>query len=325
MLSAVDVAPGTCVGRWVALSSGWVPGSQGRTRCATRRWHGKPVTLHACARRIRSLATGGWAAALIRELAVFSAAWAVMVRERLDTITRGGYVLVWVIRPVFDLSIAGLVYAGGRRELLPYVVVALAANAVLWVTLFWVAEVLDRERMRGTLPALFLAPCARLSWLLGFAAAGVTETVAASVTVVLAGALLFGVRFDPDLLSLAVILPLYLLAVGGLGIALSGAGLLLKKANQLSNLVFPLVLLLGGVYYPVTALPEPLRLLARALPIGYGMEALAAAVLHRATLRELAPSLIPLALFALAGPLLGLAVFTWIDRAIRHRGELDVY
>ncbi len=267
----------------------------------------------------------GWTSAIARELAALRASWVVMLRERLDSIARGGYLLIWAIRPVFDLAIAGLIYAGGRRDLLPYVVVALIANSALWISLFWVGEVLDRERLRGTLPALFLAPCSRLSWLIGFAAAGVTEVVAGALTVGLAGVLLFGVRFDPNLLSLAVALPLYLLAVGGLGIALSGLGLLIKKANQLSNLVFPVIMLLGGIYYPVAVLPDPLRLLARALPIGYGMETLAAAALHHATLEELAPSLLPLALFALICPLLGAAVFAWIDRLIRRRGELDLY
>ncbi len=266
-----------------------------------------------------------WTSGIAYELAALRASWLVMLRERLDFIARGGYLLIWAIRPAFDLAIAGLIYVGGRRDLLPYVAVALIANSALWISLFWVGEVLDRERMRGTLPALFLAPCSRLSWLLGFAAAGMTEVVAGALTVGLAGVLLFDVRFDPNPLSLAVALPLYLLSVGGLGVALSGLGLLIKKANHLSNLVFPVVMLLGGIYYPVAVLPGPLRLLARALPIGYGMEALAAAALHRATLAELAPSLLPLGLFALICPLLGAAVFAWIDRLIRRRGELDLY
>jgi len=55
------------------------------------------------------------------------------------------------------------------------------------------------------------------------------------------------------------------------------------------------------------------------------METLAAATLHRATLADLAPSLLPLVLSALVCPLLGAAVFAWIDRLIRRRGELDLY
>ncbi len=152
-----------------------------------------------------------------------------------------------------------------------------------------------------------------------------TETAVAATLMLVAGRLLFDVRLHPNLLSLAVVLPLYLLALGGLGVALSGLGLLLKKANALSNLVFPVLTLLGGVYYPVGALPEPLRVPARLLPMGYGMDALSAAALHHAPLGALGQTVLPLAGFAVAYPLLGALAFGWLERLVRRRGEVDLY
>lgn len=259
------------------------------------------------------------------EVGAAAGAWVAKMRERLDDYTRGGYAVVWVIRPIFDLAIAALIYAGGGSSLIPYLVVAMSANSLVWVTLFWIGEILDRERLNGTLVSLFLTPCSRLSWLAGFAAAGVAETTAAALAIVVAGRVLFGVRFDPDPVSLGVSLLLFALALVGLGLILSAIGLLIKKANQLSNLVFPVLTLLGGAYYPVSRLPLGLRIPARALPLGYGMEAISSAALHHASLPSLAPSLLPLAGFALALPLAGAAAFGALERLVRRRGEVDLY
>lgn len=253
------------------------------------------------------------------------AAWLTMVRERWYDYGRGGYFAIWALRPIFDLAIAALIYAGGRRDLIPYIVVSLTANSVLWTTLYWIGEILDRERMRGTLVPLFLAPCSRLSWVAGFAAAGIVETASAAVAVGVAGALLFQVRFQPNVVSLLVVVPLFVLALWGLGLILSGLGLLIKKANQLANLVHPVLTLLGGVYFPVAALPLALRIPARALPLGYGMEAISAAALRGASLTELSGSLLPLAGFAIGLPLAGAAIFAWLEHLVRRRGELDLY
>jgi hypothetical protein len=55
------------------------------------------------------------------------------------------------------------------------------------------------------------------------------------------------------------------------------------------------------------------------------MQALADGALHGATITDLASQLVPLAGFAVALPIAGLFAFRWIERAVRQRGELDLY
>jgi ABC-type multidrug transport system permease subunit len=110
-----------------------------------------------------------------------------------------------------------------------------------------------------------------------------------------------------------------------MGLVFAGIGLLLKRANAFSNLVWPFVSLLGGLYYPVSELPDGLRHLARALPFGYGLQAIADATLHNANLAAISDDLLPLAVFAIALPLAGIAAFNWLERLVRVRGELDLY
>lgn len=236
-----------------------------------------------------------------------------------------GYLAIWVVRPLFDLAIVALIYGPTRPDLLHYAVVALAANAFVFNTVYNSGEILDRERLRGTLVALFLAPCPRVSWLGGFTLVGVAETALAATVALLFGRLAFGVRFDPDYPALALGALLFLTALVGLGFALAAIGLYVQRANPFSNLISPFLMLLGGAYYPVALLPTWLRYPARALPLGYGMEALARAALDHAGIVALGPQLLPLAGFALALPVAGLLAFRRVERLARRAGELDLY
>jgi ABC-2 type transport system permease protein len=258
------------------------------------------------------------------ELQAALAAWKTMFRERFYHYGRS-YALDWMVRPVFDLAIAALIYAGGREELIPYVIVALAANSFLFSAIYWVGEILDRERLRGTLVSLFLAPCSRVSWMAGYAGAAVGETLIRTAIMLVAGYVLFGVTFDPNFTTLLVAFPLYLLSLTGIALVLSGIGLLIKRGNALSNLVSPFFLLLGGIYYPVAELPDTLRFVARALPVGYGMEALTAATLESASLGDIWSSVVPLAGFALVSPVIGYLAFNYLEHLVRRRGEVDLY
>jgi ABC-2 type transport system permease protein len=189
----------------------------------------------------------------------------------------------------------------------------------------YLTNLLDEERMNGTLVGLFLAPCPRASWLIGFTFGGIVETLVGAAVVLGLGVAAFHIRLDPSYPALAVTGVLFLIAIGGMGFILTGLGLLLKDGSSLANLVFPIFTFLGGVWYPVALLPIWLRIPARCLPLGYGMQALASAALHHAGIAALTPQLIPLAGFALGFPLLGIQLFSFIERRVRIKGELELY
>jgi ABC-type multidrug transport system permease subunit len=89
--------------------------------------------------------------------------------------------------------------------------------------------------------------------------------------------------------------------------------------------VSPFLILLGGVYFPVSSLPDPLYYVARALPIGYGIDAITAIAIEHASLADVQESLLPLIGFAIVSPIIGLIAFDAIDALVRRRGEVDIY
>lgn len=258
-------------------------------------------------------------------LRIVLASWSAMFAERFAYGGLLGYCLTWIALPLFQLLTVAMIFGQQHPELLNYATVTLAANTSIFTTIYFVGEILDRERLRGTLIGLFLAPCSRLSWLTGFAFVGVFESGISAAIAILCAWLFLGVQYDPNWLSLLLILALFFISLWGLGMIFSAIGLAIKKANQFSNLVSPILLLLGGIYFPANLLPEPLRFLAHCLPLSYGMQALADAALHQATPTALAPQLWALAGFAVVLPLAGLVAFNWIERKVRLRGELDLY
>lgn len=261
---------------------------------------------------------------LVAEVFAALASWRAMFAERLYHMGMGGGMAIWIIIPLMQITAFSIIY-GRESPLFGYLVVAQAANLFVMNTVFWVGEILDRERIKGTLVSLFLAPCSRFAWLSGFIVAGVVETVVFSTVAVIFAWLAFGVAFDPNLPALIVTTILFLASLWGLGLIFSAVGLLIKKANPLANLIWSFAALVGGAYFPVSEMPDFLRYPARALPLGYGFEALADAALRNASLGDLVPTLLPLAGFAVALPILGMITFSWLERLVRVRGELDLY
>jgi len=113
-----------------------------------------------------------------------------------------------------------------------------------------------------------------------------------------------------------------ILAFAGLGIISASHSILFKRGNPARWLVLGVSSLVGGMMYPVSVLPEPLRILARLIPITYSLEGMRAALLAGAGWRELWPPIAALLLFAVILIPLSFFVFAWALRRTRVTGTL---
>jgi ABC-2 type transport system permease protein len=137
------------------------------------------------------------------------------------------------------------------------------------------------------------------------------------------GAALFGFPLqDANWLGALLILGASVLAFVGLGILSASYLLVFKRGNPVSWAVIGISSVVGGMMYPVSALPKWLQVLARLIPVTYSLEGMRAALLGHATMRELWPSLA--GLLALAAILLpvSFAVFSWALRRTKITGTL---
>jgi len=254
---------------------------------------------------------------IVREIA-----WTV-ARSRIQGMGPVPYALTWICFPLFQLLLLTLIYRE-NQELLDYAVVAGAGSALLIAMTFNAGEILDRERELGTLGNLFLAPCPRFVWLAGFQIFAFVEAMVTSSISVGLAIVLFDVDISINVVSLLVTLALLVSCLWGVSMILGSIGVLVRGANLISNFVFPFLGLLSGMMYPIARMPDWIRIPARALPFGYGIQAMVDAMTTHAPLRELWDDLIPLAGFAMVLPVLGALSFRYVERAVRRLGYLEL-
>src|SRR5271168_3777680 len=182
---------------------------------------------------------------------------------------------------------------------------------------------IEEARQNRTLEALLVTQTPLPVILAGSAVYPFTALALRTCVYLAWGALLFG--FAPRAANWAgavAILLASILAFTGLGIISAGYSILFKRGNPAKWLVLGISGLVGGMMYPVSVLPGPLRLLARLIPVTYALEGMRAALLAGAGWRELWPSIAALLLFAAILIPLSFLVFAWALRRTKVTGTL---
>jgi ABC-2 type transport system permease protein len=236
-------------------------------------------------------------------------------KTRLQTSGIPFYLMVWLSFPLFNLLLVALIYRADPA-LRNYAVIAGAGMALLFGMQFNAAEIIDRERQLGTLGNLFVAPAPRYSWL--------AESLVTATVSVMVGKAIFGLPLHVAPATLLVSLALFISSMWGFSMLVGAVGVVVRNANQLSNLVFPILQLVAGTMYPISLMPGWIEVPARCLPFGYGIQALVDSVTKGASLSDVADQLVPLAGFAVMLPLLGIVAFRAVERRTRRSGALEL-
>ncbi|MDH5635041.1 MAG: ABC transporter permease [Candidatus Bathyarchaeota archaeon] len=131
------------------------------------------------------------------------------------------------------------------------------------------------DKTLGVFDRILAAPVSSISIIVGKTMAGAVMGVMSALVLLLIGNLLFGVSFANIGLVLLVI-ALASFSFTGIGTIISGLASEPREAMMLSNLLrFPMMFL-GGVFFPIEAMPMPLPYVARAFPLTYATEGLRA-------------------------------------------------
>ena len=233
------------------------------------------------------------------------------------------YALVWTGPAVFGTLLVIFIYRDSPA-LRDYAIIGGVGVALLFGMQYNAGQILDEQRLEGTLGNLFASPGPRYAWLAGFQVYAVVESLVAAALTVSIGAGIFGLTVDVDPMTLFVVLVLLLMSMWGFSMLVGAVGLALRDANQLSNLLSPITTLFAGTMYPVDLMPDWVRIPAHCLPFSYGMDALVLAVTAKASLADVAEDLLPLLGFAVVLPFIGMAAFRAVERRVRLEGALDL-
>jgi len=131
------------------------------------------------------------------------------------------------------------------------------------------------DKSLGVFDRILAAPVSSTSIIVGKTMSGAVMGAISALVLLIIGSMIFGVSF----VNISFVLLIILLAsfsFTGIGTIISGLASEPREAMMLSNLLrFPMMFL-GGVFFPVEAMPMPLPYVARALPLTYATEALRA-------------------------------------------------
>ncbi len=200
-----------------------------------------------------------------------------------------------------------------------FVLIGLAFSGYFGVGLQGFAGTIREAQTTGTLEAMLLTPT-RLSTIVLSSSIYDYGFVTFQVFIYLIlGAVLFGVQIDGNVPAALLILALTIVAMTAVGIIAASFIMVLKRGDPVTWLFNSVGLLLGGVYYPVSLMPEWLQKLSWLLPITYSLDGMRRALLTDASFQELLPNIVALSIFSAVLVPASLAIFR---RAV-HRAKVD--
>jgi ABC-2 type transport system permease protein len=238
------------------------------------------------------------------------------------------YSIVSVLSIGFLASGLGTLGAGGAAFDFKRAQLYLLIGALLWGYLSLVfmeaAYAIAWERWEGTIEYTFMAPVRRMTHLMGICLFAIGYGLARTLIVLIAAAAIFNLDFShADLLGTAVVLAAAIVPLIGLAILTSVLPLLSpQKGEQMSFAVQGFMLLVSGVYYPLSVLPLPLQLAGIVSPLTYALAGMRRSLLDGAGVGEQLPTVaVLLGMGAVLIPV-SVVVFGWAERRAKRLGLL---
>ena len=204
----------------------------------------------------------------------------------------------------------------------------LLVGALLWAYLSLVfmeaAYSIAWERWEGTIEYTFMAPVRRITHLMGISLFAIGYGLVRTLIMLAAAVALFHLDFsNANLAGAAVVLAASTVPLIGLSMLTSVLPLLSpQKGEQMSFAVQGFMLLVSGVYYPLTVLPLPLQLAGDVSPLTYALAGIRRSLLEGAGPGDQLPTVGILVAMGVALIPAGFAIFTWAERRAKRLGLL---
>jgi len=230
----------------------------------------------------------------------------------------------FVAKLVKENSAASLAPYGGKY--FPFAVVGLAFMQYFMTALTNFAATIRRSQMAGCLEAMLAAQTSPGTVIILSSAYSFLMKLLHLVLVLAVAGLFLGVDFGScDFVSMAVILVLTIASLSGLGILSAAFIVVMKKGDPIEWFIGSISSMLGGALFPVSLMPEWLRMIAAMLPTTYALEAMRQAMLNGASIVVLGREVLILGSMAAVLLPASVWVFAWAVNKGRRDGTLMHY
>lgn len=207
-----------------------------------------------------------------------------------------------------------------------FVLIGLAFNGYLGLSLSSFASSIREGQMTGTLEIMLLSPTRLSAILFSSSLWDYLLTTLNVVAYLLFGALVFGFNISQaNYLTAFVVLILSVAAFSGIGILSAAIVLVVKKGDPIAWIFGGVSTLLAGVYYPISVLPNWLTPLSHVLPMTYSLDAMRLAMLKGYSIYQVRYDILILLGFALVLTPLAFLTFRKALKRAKAEGSLIQY
>ena len=177
----------------------------------------------------------------------------------------------------------------------------------MWGTGF----VIVNARMKKLLKRFIATPMRKRDYVLSHFLSRVVFLVLEVGVLVAFGWLVFGVRVNGSVLTLAILCVIGGFAFSGLGLLTASRARTIEAASGLMNLIMMPMWLCSGVFFSYDRFPDAVKPLIKALPLTILNDALRGVMNDAMTLAQIGPKLLWLVVWGLATFMGGVKIFRW--------------
>ena len=244
--------------------------------------------------------------------------------------------LVWLVYNIVNAM--SVTYIGKAAQLITgvkvidvdamvlYLLIGTSVWSYLSVTFEGVTDMITIERWEGTIEHTFMAPISRFTHLIG----SCWYAVAHGMLFTFVQLLIVAAFFHLDLSHANYLTAVFMLLVGSISFIGFGIGaailplLFTERGSQMSYIVRAILLLVSGVYYPISVLPGWMQPLAKISPATYVLEGLRAGLMSGKPFwsPEVWSFTWPLIITGLVSVPLGVLIFQRAERYAKRTGRL---
>lgn len=228
--------------------------------------------------------------------------------------------LVWLVYTVMNALTIGFIGVGFGGTNAAYATTFLLIGSMLWSYLSMIFDLLSEtvswERWEGTIEYTFMAPSSRATQLIGMGLYAVAYGLVRLVIMLGAISLFFELSLaDANYMAAVGILAICSLSLVGFGMVAAVMPLLSpEKGQQVTSIFTAVLLLVSGIYYPISVLPGWMQPMAHISPVYYALDGIRECLLRGASFTSQWDNIWPLLIMGVVFPPLGLYLF--------QRGEI---
>lgn len=216
-------------------------------------------------------------------------------------------------------------YVGNIDVTPEYVIIGNVVQSVATSTLYSTSNISSTEKHTGTLEPILYSPAKLFHIFLGKSTFGITTGFVSVVISLIYAVFIFGVDFgSANLGAIAVISVLTCLSLAGMGLAIGSIGIYLRTASILASFFGYIGLLICGVNFPISYLPDWLQIFSYGMPLTYAVEAIRMAI-DGATISMMVNPLMIMAVLGTLYLVISWFMFRFFEKISRRNGKTDSF